>query len=293
MPTRNFVPRADGEGMLGTSEKQWNTVNAKVLKIDGVDIIELFTNGDKALIPQIVHGAALHNELPRGADLTEYFTSGEMSLAISNGTFKNIYIGDYITRDITIGENTYTIKWVVAHLDYFLHGDNIDTAEHHVVLIADEIIPLTEGVNETATAEGGYLGTKLWKELIPQLDTEIANVFGETHVLTHSEKLSNAINAETGKASAAEWVNVKTNIPSEPMVFGTSVFGNGLDVGNKERQLAYFKQTKYSQNRKWFWLQTVASATSFAQAGKDGDVLSGEANAIDADGGLRPYFLLV
>ena len=37
-----------------------------------------------------------HNALFSGKDLTDYFNSGEMSKAIADGTFKNIYIGDYV-----------------------------------------------------------------------------------------------------------------------------------------------------------------------------------------------------
>ncbi len=37
MATRNFVPRAGGEGKLGTSEKPWAEANVNLLKINGVE----------------------------------------------------------------------------------------------------------------------------------------------------------------------------------------------------------------------------------------------------------------
>jgi hypothetical protein len=40
--------------------------------------------------------AGAHNSIYRGKDLTSYFDSGEMSTAIANGTFANIYPGDYM-----------------------------------------------------------------------------------------------------------------------------------------------------------------------------------------------------
>ena len=45
MATRNFVPRGDGEGSIGTSAKKWGTVNvgtvnADVLSIDGTTITD-------------------------------------------------------------------------------------------------------------------------------------------------------------------------------------------------------------------------------------------------------------
>lgn len=43
MTTRNLVPRADGEGSLGTAAKQWGAMRAKNIYIDGVDVTEAVT----------------------------------------------------------------------------------------------------------------------------------------------------------------------------------------------------------------------------------------------------------
>lgn len=42
MATRNIVPRADGEGCIGTESKKWKNVNAKTLTTNK---ITLTTNG--------------------------------------------------------------------------------------------------------------------------------------------------------------------------------------------------------------------------------------------------------
>lgn len=292
MSTRNFVPRANNEGELGVKKKQWAAVNAVKINLNGVDILDLMANGDTAPVPQAVHSAAMHNAIARGRDITDYWKSGDMSIAIKNGTFKNIYVGDYIMVPITIDLIEYNVKWIVAHLDYFWHGDDMDTSEHHVVMIAADVVQQGAQMNEEATTEGGYFGTKLWKEVIPLYDNALSEAFGKDHVLNHRELLSNMV-SEDGKAASTEWANVKSNIPTELMIYGTTVFGGPFDVGNKERQLAYFKNHKFSDGRKWFWLQSVASNTSFAQAGKNGEPTFGEANVKDAAGGIRPYFLLV
>ena len=44
MTTRNLVPRADGEGSLGTAAKQWGAMRAKNIYIDGVDVTEAVTS---------------------------------------------------------------------------------------------------------------------------------------------------------------------------------------------------------------------------------------------------------
>ena len=69
----------------------------------------VFPAGTKDFIP-VEKSAAAHNGIYRGKDLTSYFDSGDMSTAIANGTFENIFIGDYITKSITLPAITYTDK---------------------------------------------------------------------------------------------------------------------------------------------------------------------------------------
>ena len=83
--------------------------------------------------------AAAHNGLYRGKDLTSYFNSGEMSAAIADGSFKDIYPGDYIIKTVTIDGVTYAdTKFIVMDLDYFCPWCFGDSGEltHHVVIDA-------------------------------------------------------------------------------------------------------------------------------------------------------------
>lgn len=300
--TRNFVPRANGEGKLGTDAKRWAEVNAEVVMIGGTNIKEAVTSGALAPIPNMVHSAALHNGLFRGKDLTAYFTSGAMSAAIAAGTFDNIYIGDYITKAITVDGTTYNVKWEVADLDYFLHDGDTETTAHHVVMFPSVTIQTNVSMNDTNTTAGGYLGSKMWTDVIPKYAAAIKAAFGADHVLSHRELLTNAVNATAASAAGANfvgtstnwtWADVDANIPSEPMIYGGAVFGSsGYDVGNKTKQLSIFRFKKFNEGRKWFWLQAVVSATSFADASGDGDAHSGTASTSYESGGVRPYFLL-
>lgn len=40
MATRNIVPRADGEGCIGTESKKWKNVNAKTLTTNGITTLQ-------------------------------------------------------------------------------------------------------------------------------------------------------------------------------------------------------------------------------------------------------------
>ena len=300
--TRNYVPRDNGDGELGTSAKKWAKVNALQVIINDVDILEAVTSGALATVPDMIHSAALHNGLFRGKDLTAYFESGEMSAAIAAGTFNNIYIGDYITKAITVDGTTYNVKWEVADLDYFLHDGDTETTAHHVVMFPSVTIQTNVSMNDTNTTAGGYLGSKMWTDVIPKYAAAIKAAFGAAHVLSHRELLTNAVNATAASAAGANyvgtstnwtWADVDANIPSEPMIYGGAVFGSSAyDVGNKTKQLSIFRFKKFNEGRKWFWLQALVSATTFANADDNGYADYSGASFSTEDGGVRPYFLL-
>lgn len=256
--------------------------------------------------------AASHNGISRGKDLTSYFTSGEMSKAIAAGTFKDIYIGDYINVAMTVnGTSIGTVKWLVAHCDYYLYYGDTMTDAHHVVMVPQDVLDVNIRMNSENTAVGGYIATEMWTTTLPLYVTAIQSAFGTDHVLSHRELLTNRISADSPSAAGAgwtgssnnwEWKSVSANLMNEPMVYGTTVFGSsGFDVGNCNKQLALFKLDTsaaiagYRGNRtdrKWWWLRTVVSSSRFAGADSGGDARCGGAADRGAWGGLRPYFLL-
>lgn len=255
-----------------------------------------------AIYDAIYDSAAAHNALFRGKDLTNYFNSGEMSKAIADGTFRDIYIGDYINKNIHVDGVNYAVKWEVAHLDYFLHSGNTECKTHHALLFPSKTIQTNVPMNDTNTAVGGYVATKMWTKTIPKYVEGITNAFGSAHVLAHQELLTRAINADAPSGAGAGWTGSSTdwgwystlvNVPSEPMIYGGRVFSSSAyDVGNKERQLQIFRLKKFSEGRSWFWLQAVASASRFTFADRLGYATYADASASGSDGGIRPYFLL-
>ena len=302
MSTRGYCPRANNEGRLGSPEKQWAEVNAKKVVIDGTDIKEEVTNGALAPVPGMIHSAALHNGLYRGKNLTEYFESGEMSAAIAAGTFKDIYPGDYIIKSVTIDGTTYSnVKWIVMDLDYHLHAGDTETTAHHVVLMPETTLG-TQAMNATDITTGGYVGSVMWTTHIPKVVTGIEAAFGDTHVLSHRELLTNTVdtsiksaahNGWTGAASNWAWTDVKVNLANEPMVYGTRHASSSyFDGGECSKQLAAFNLNHglRCSKRQWWWLRAVAHSANFACVNNYGDANHGGAS--DAGGGVRPYFLL-
>lgn len=300
--TRGLNPREHNKGYVGRPEKQWKEVNAKKVNIDGVDIMEAIVSGSLAVVPDMIHSAALHNGLYRGKDLTEYFESGEMSAAIAAGTFEDIYPGDYIIKSVTIDGTTYSdVKWIVMDLDYHLHAGDTETTAHHVVLMPETTLG-TQAMNATNITTGGYVGSVMWTTHIPKVVTGIEAAFGDTHVLSHRELLTNTVdtsiksaahNGWTGAASNWAWTDVKVNLANELMVYGSRHASSSFyDGGECTKQLAAFNLNHglRCSKRQWWWLRAVAGSTDFAGVDRTGDAYSYDAGA--SSGGVRPYFLL-
>lgn len=253
------------------------------------------------LIPLKYPSAASHNALYRGKDLTSYFNSGAMSTAIANGTFDDIYPGDYIIKTVTVNGTTYSnIKWIVGDLDYFLHRGDTETTTHHVVLFPETHLGIAR-MNASNTTSGGYQGSEMWTTTIPLYATGIINAFGSSHVLVHRERLTKAIDANAyagggGMGNGAtvyaggEWVNVTANIFNEAMMFGHAPFASsGRDTYDCNKQIAAFRYGQNFARANWCWLRDVASSLYFAGANGGGEADYGGASGTT---GVRPYFLL-
>ena len=276
-----------------------------------------FPAGTFSFFP-IKDNAASHNAHYRGDDLTSYFDNGEMSTAIANGSFKDIFIGDYITKTINLPAMTYTnksgvevnqaaqtfnnVKWLVAACDPHLHCGDPETTAHHVLLIPESTLQRNVSMNPTNDTTGSYVGSDMWTKHMPNWTTAIKNAFGSTHVLSHKELLPNAINTTVestgggfmGKSSSQAWVTVEgANIPNEAMIYGGLVWGSSHDVGDFPRILPlYAFKCSHLDDKSWFWLRAVASSANFADASDSGFAYANGASTLYSSGGIRPYFLL-
>lgn len=249
----------------------------------------------------IYDNAAAHNGIYRGKDLTAYFNSGEMSTAIADGSFRNIYPGDYITKSITIDGTTYSnVKFIIMDLDYHLHCGDTETTAHHVAIMPEEQLG-TAQMNSSHTTTGGYVGSAMWTTHIPKVVAGFEAAFGAAHILEHRELLSNAIDANvksnsydgwSGAASSWAWTSVKANLANENMVYGAPVLSSSLyDTGECNSQLAAFRLNHglICSKLYWWWLRSVAYSSTFCAVSDRGQADRGVATD---SGGVRPITLL-
>lgn len=276
------------------------------IESDGGLVTLTRVDGSTEQLQIVANNAGAHNAVYRGKDLTAYFDSGEMSKAITAGTFKDIYPGDYITKSVTVNGTTYSdVKWIVGDLDYFLgHGDTSILTQHHVLMFPDTCLG-NSYMNPTHTTEGAYMGSYMYTTMIPLVNAGIQAAFGASHVVSYREYMSKLINATMACASgngwtgstywgSGEWADVLSNLFTENMVYGANIFSSSpQDVCNGCRQVAAFRHDSSiyigGTKRETWWLRAVANSDSFAAV--HGDGLANCNGASDVVG-VRPYFLL-
>ena len=247
-------------------------------------------------------GAEAHNAMWGGRDITAAFNAGTVSANIANGTFKDIFPGDYITKQVTISGTAYNVNWVIADCDYWINkGDTAMTA-HHVVIVPQ--VPIfNANMNATNTTEGGYAGSRMYKETIPACATGIVSAFGSSHILTFRDLIVNNVNASgisLGNSSwsgvsalgSGQWVDAQCNLIGEHMVYGHSVWSSGGE--NQMIQTRQFSAFRLSErlinySRQWWWLRDVVSSALFASAGGFGYAYTYAASRVI---GVRPFALL-
>lgn len=225
-----------------------------------------------------------HCNVFRGKNLGGGVSSAQKA-AIKDGSFDNLYIGDYwVINGVT---------WRIADMDYFLRCGDTEFARHHLIIVPDTQL-YTGKMNETHTTEGGYVGSLMYREGLDQAKTTIATAFGDL-VTTHRDYFCNAVS--NGRPSGGAWFDSTVELMSERMVYGNAAFAPASDGSTVptnyttcKSQLALFRMApRYITNRQWYWLRDVVSAAYFAGVGDHGDALYGYAGGVI---GVRPYFVI-
>lgn len=227
--------------------------------------------------------AAAHNAIYRGKYLGTQFTA-EMSANIKNGTFKDLYCGDYLV----INGTTYRFM----DLNYLLNTGDTSLEINHILVVPDA--PMYNHVmNDTNATKGGYVGSKMYTSGLDQALAKIKADFGEAHIVTYRNLLVNAVSNDIPSSWA--WYSRQIDLMNEEMVYGTRAWSqasrNGYDTGINRSQLAAFKHNHslISSCRSWYWLRAVCSSAYFCSVDDNGTVNSHSASLAS---GVRPCFLV-
>ena len=231
----------------------------------------------------LLNNAGAHNAIYRGKNLGTSVTAAQWA-AIANGTFADLYIGDYWV----IGG----VTWRIAAFDYYYETGDTSCTTHHVVIVPDTNL-YTHVMNDTNITTGGYIGSKMYTEGLAQAKTQINSAFGSSHILSHRQLLVNAVT--NGKPSGGSWYDSTVELMTEQNVCGGKIFGAGND-GSTIPYLSTIDKSQFPlfahdpsmiSNRQWFWLRDVVSAARFAYVSYYGYVHYANASYGNA---VRPAF---
>lgn len=231
-----------------------------------------------------------HNSIFRGKNLGTAFTS-QMSTAIQNGTFDDIYVGDYLTINGTVyrvagcnilknvGDNTSIGNNLCLVPDsplYSAQMHNTDSGDYESGSVA----------NDTT---GAYANSDMRTTNLAQATQKIITDFGASHVISYRDILPNA--TADGQSSGWAWYDCKVELMSEVMVYGTKVWANsGYEVSCINSQLPLFRLNPESIHRRSaYWLRGVGGSANFALV-----TYGGGATYYDASYslGVRPLFFV-
>lgn len=247
------------------------------------------TNAENAAAPVLAilsSGAGAHNSIYRGKNLGASVTAAQWA-AISDGSFTDLYIGDYWVID--------GVNWRIAAFDYYYKTGDVSCNTHHVVIVPDTSL-YSHVMNSTSTTTGGYIGSKMYTEGLTEAKTKINSAFGSNHILSHRHFLINVVT--NGKPSGGSWYDSTVELITEQNVYGGKIFS----VGNDGSTIPYLYTIDKSQfplfahdpsmisGSQWFWLRDVASASLFAGVNNDGGA---SCDSAFNDHGVRPAFSII
>lgn len=245
-----------------------------------------------AIVPK---NAGAHNSVYRGRNITDLFTSGELSARVAAETFDDIFVGDYIIGSVS------NRKYIVADINYRKGCGDTECTTPHILMIPEKCMG-SEKMNDSNVTTGAYTGSAMYTTNLAAYKTIIQNDFGANHILQHRTYLPNAVT--NGYESAGAWVDSTVELMNELMVYGSNIFhntmsGTNVPTGNitiDKTQLSLFRLDKTkiqalddSNARKSYWLRDVVSASSFAFVSYNGNPGSHFASY---SLGVRPAFLI-
>lgn len=239
-----------------------------------------------------INNAGFHNSIFRGKDITSYLTDGSLYTRISNGTFEDLFVGDYIIKN--------NITWRIAGFDIHLNkGDeNNILRTHHAVIVPDS--NLTSGaMNWEGSTEGGYVASLVYQNDLPTVLTDyIIPVFGD-HIIEYRALLTNGINptgynrmgTNDGCSNSHTWYSRKLDLMDECEVYGSIIWSSsGYDCGSAYTQLPLFALApQYILSDEAYWLKDVSTSHSYASVNASG-IADGAWTASLI--GVRPRFLI-
>ena len=254
--------------------------------------------------------AGFHNSIYRGKNLGTTVTNDQWN-EIYNGTFKDMYIGDYWVLN---GE-----KKVITHFNYYKNIGVTPFTKNHIIVMNESSMnltdyydfsndisqqitvgaydcgsesstrfrwnikytpPATEGETGTWSHSAGlYKQSHIYVDVLPAAQRKIEALIGASHLLKCSKLLPSAVSS-SGIASNWAWTSssstLKIDLPNETQVHGQQIWAGSrqYEIGSDKSQLAIFRlNPQFTCTRESWWLRTVVNSASVAYINDYGGAL--------------------
>lgn len=213
----------------------------------------------------------MHRNIFRGQYLGESITAEQLA-TIRDGSFKDLYIGDYWERDGTI--------YRIADINYWKnvgYPESEKLQKPHILIVPDTILGSGQMHTSNSTS-GGYNSSTMKNARLNQIANSLPDAF-KNILISHR------------MFSDGAWINASVDLMNEVMVHGTYIC---TDNSNKQtsdtQQLSLFRLCpelkSIGQN---YWLRNVAGSQTYTLISQYGDASSDMATSTY---GIRPVFAI-
>lgn len=263
--------------------------------------------------------AGFHNSIYRGANLKERWgisddtaIADEVARRIADGSFEDLYVGDYWPATITTEYGTETVEIVLAGFDVYMGSiceyrreeDEYDPIErHHAVCVTKKQFAKSHRMHQTTPIPSeGYRETEMHTTTLPKYATALNTALNghmieicDTYAYDRDDSLANA-NAPDLSGAMTSWDYDSSypsylNLLTERELYGAPAYSSGpCEVGFETSQLPLFRLNPALKiTGSWYWLKDTASALCFCCCSNYG---SANCNGAYFTGGVRPRFLI-
>ena len=211
----------------------------------------------------------MHRNIFRGECLGESITAEQLA-TIRDGSFKDLYVGDYWEKD--------GVKYRIADINYWRNVGYPETVQKpHILIVPDTTLGSRQMIANNSTA-GGYRNSSMKNARLNQIANSLPDAF-KNILISHR------------MFSDGTWINASVDLMNEVMVHGTYICA---DNNNKQtsdtQQLSLFRLCpelkSIGQN---YWLRNVAGSQTYTLISQYGDAST---DAATSTYGIRPVFAI-
>ena len=218
---------------------------------------------------QTAPSTEMHRNIFRGKSLGKSITAEQLA-TIRDGSFKDLYVGDYWEKD--------GVKYRIADINYWKnvgYPESEKVQKPHILIVPDTILGSGQMHTSNSTS-GGYKSSIMKTVRLNQVANSLPDAF-KSLLLTHK------------MFSDGSWVSTSVDLMNEVMVHGTYICADGNNRQTSDtQQLALFRLAPELKTIGVnYWLRNVAGSQTYTLVSQYGDAST---DAATSTYGIRPVF---